>query len=105
MLYDSNQAANNADVPGGALKYATPTIANGKVYVGSQQNISDYGLLSATRSPTGVGVNLAPAANVAAFANTGTTPANGGLDGQGTCRPAVQIPGRHYRWRRRRRAA
>jgi hypothetical protein len=83
MLYNSNQAANNADVPGGALKFATPTIANGKVYVGSQQNISVYGLLNASRAVTGVSVNLAPVANVTAFVNNGTAPANGGLDGQG----------------------
>lgn len=83
MLYNSNQAPNNADVPGGALKYATPTIANGKVYVGSQHNISVYGLLGATRAGTGVGVNLAPVANVTAFASNGSAPANGGLDGDG----------------------
>jgi hypothetical protein len=46
MLYDSSQAPNNHDVPGGAVKFATPTIANGKVYVGSQLKVSAYGRIS-----------------------------------------------------------
>jgi hypothetical protein len=48
LLYDSNQAPNNHDVPGGAVKFATPTIANGKVYVGSQLKVSAYGTISTT---------------------------------------------------------
>lgn len=43
MLYNSRQDANNRDVPGGAVKFATPSVANGKVHIGSQYMVSAYG--------------------------------------------------------------
>ena len=43
-LYDSNQNQGR-DNPGGRVKYAVPTIANGKVYAGSAGAINAYGLL------------------------------------------------------------
>jgi disulfide oxidoreductase YuzD len=44
MLYNSGQAANNRDVPGSAIKFAVPTIANGKVYVAGKNAVSAFGL-------------------------------------------------------------
>jgi hypothetical protein len=45
-LYSSNQAANGRDQFGAGNKYMTPTIANGKVYVGTPSGVAVFGLLN-----------------------------------------------------------
>jgi hypothetical protein len=55
-LYDTTQSPTR-DTVGGAVKFATPTIANGKVYVGAAQRLSVFG----TISPTAATPTFAPA--------------------------------------------
>ena len=45
-LYNSNQAASNRDQFGAGNKCITPTIANGKVFVGTTNGVAVFGLLS-----------------------------------------------------------
>src|SRR5437016_3242893 len=44
-LYDSSQAANGRDQFGAGNKFITPTIADGKVFVGTQTGVAVFGLL------------------------------------------------------------
>ncbi len=54
-LWNSTRAANNRDQAGNAVKFTTPTISNGKVYVGTSTEVDVYGLL-----PGGVATAATP---------------------------------------------
>lgn len=45
QLYDNLQAPNNRDQAGAYVKFVIPTVANGKVYVGTATEVDVYGLL------------------------------------------------------------
>jgi hypothetical protein len=44
-LYNSNQAASGRDQFGAGNKFITPTIADGKVFVGTQNSVAVFGLI------------------------------------------------------------
>ncbi len=48
-LYSSNNQFGT-DAPGGYVEFTVPTVAHGKVYVGTTSNIAVYGLLASARS-------------------------------------------------------
>ncbi|MFZ0296095.1 MAG: IPT/TIG domain-containing protein, partial [Candidatus Sulfotelmatobacter sp.] len=76
-LYNSTQASS--DSAGAPVKFAKPTVVNGKVYVGTQSSIAVYGLLSSlpqAAAPTfspGSGSYSGPVSVTISGASSGTT--------------------------------
>jgi hypothetical protein len=67
MLYDSAHAKQLRDQPGCANKFVTPTVANGKVYLGTQNELDVYGVLPITQATP------VPTISVPCFTITGQT--------------------------------
>jgi hypothetical protein len=58
-LYNSNQAANSRDRFGNGNKFMVPTVANGKVYVGTTAGVGVFGLLCGySLMPTHVSLSI-----------------------------------------------
>jgi len=73
VLWTNGQAPNGRDRAGSAIKFAAPTIVNGKVYVGTANAVVGYGLLSgAGGGGGGGGTTATPTFAPAAGTYTGT---------------------------------
>jgi hypothetical protein len=72
-LYNSAQEKNLRDQPGCANKFVTPTIANGKVYVGTQNELDVYGILPSQQT-TPIAAVSAPCIQFAAQTVGKTSP-------------------------------
>lgn len=55
LIYDSSQAANSRDTLGTVGHFATPVVANGKVYAGTQTQLVTYGLFPQVNPTAGNG--------------------------------------------------
>ena len=60
-LYASNQTGLR-DQLDGAVKFTTPTVANGQVYLGTQTSVAVFGLFPVASAPPGAPTNLAATA-------------------------------------------
>jgi len=51
-LWNTTQATDNRDRAGNAVKFSVPTIVNGKVYIGTSNQVDVYGLLPVAATPS-----------------------------------------------------
>ena len=77
QLY-SSATAGTRDQAGLSTKFVVPTVANGRVYVGTQSELDAYGLLTATLAPSSLNFNLIAIGSVSAsqtvtLTNVGST--------------------------------
>jgi hypothetical protein len=72
-LYSSNQAPNNRDTAGNAVKFSAPTVADGKVFVPGVNTVSVYGLFSNSTSQPTANPTFGTPANTIFNAPTGVT--------------------------------
>jgi hypothetical protein len=72
-LYTSIQAANRRDAVGLIVKFSTPTVANGFVYVGTTNALVAYGLLSAKTAGAAPQADQPPLTSVVPTFDTATS--------------------------------
>jgi autotransporter-associated beta strand protein len=75
LLWTSSQAANSRDTASNAIKFQTPVVANGYVYVAGDKSVTIYGLFS--MQPT---LTTPAAANSSVVIGTTTTLSAAGTD-------------------------
>jgi outer membrane protein assembly factor BamB len=81
LLYGTNQAPNGRDKLPPLGHFATQTVANGRVYIGTQNSLEAYGLLHALNiSATPVNI-AAPGATTGNTSTVTVTPKNGFVGG------------------------
>jgi hypothetical protein len=99
-LYNSNQ--NSGDQPGPGVKFTVPTVAGGKVYVGTATGLAVYGLTQQTSTgPIAINSGGGAAGNFVAdtdFSGGNTYTANQAVDTSGVQNPAPQAVYQSERW-------
>ncbi|MDQ2902264.1 MAG: malectin [Chloroflexota bacterium] len=99
-LYDSNQNASRDGISG-YVKFSTPAVANGEVFVGTSANLAIFGIISSTPPPSptpipgGIQINSGGSASGTFVADTdftggSTVSVTKAIDTSGVSNPAPQ---------------
>jgi hypothetical protein len=82
ILYTSGQAANGRDTVPAVAHFATPIVADGRLFVGTQNSLLVYGLLASTTTTLSSGSNPSTVGQAVTFTATVTSTAGSIPDGE-----------------------